>query len=70
MFHKLTKVSLSPKGEIREPSDRKYHKPKPNNKSICELQNKKIKINFTDTLYVSLVVRAAKVTNGLLVNEW
>jgi hypothetical protein len=62
-------VLLSPKGEFREPSDRKYHKPKPNNKSICELQNNKINTNSTDTLYVSLVARAAKVTNGLLVNE-
>ena len=68
MFHKLTEVSLSPKGEIREPPDRKY-KPKPNNKSICELKNNKINTNFTDILYVSLVAKTAKITNGLLVNE-
>jgi hypothetical protein len=62
-------MSLSPKGELREPSDRKYHKPKPNNKSICELQYSKINITFTDTPYVSLAARAAKVTNGLPDNE-
>jgi hypothetical protein len=69
MYHKLTEASLYTQGRNQRTSDRKYHKPESNNKSICDLQNNKININFTKTLYVSLVAGVAKVTNGLLVNE-
>ena len=46
MYHELREVSFYTNGEIRQPSDRKYHMPKPNNKSICELQNNKVSINL------------------------